>query len=173
MDCKTRWASIGIPSVILALLILSGVALARDIFCKADCRGTKYADTIIGNNANNFVEGLPGEDFIDGNVGNDRLFGNRDVDEIHGSRGEDYVEGGKHMEVNYLYGETGNDTINAVDEFPPGATDYIYCGKGTDIAYVDGWTEARPDVHSGCEQVIPAVCLDVYPADYCVYPWPE
>jgi RTX calcium-binding nonapeptide repeat (4 copies) len=151
----------------LLLLLCSGVALAATINCSSSCTGTRFADTIIGSDRRNTIDGKPGNDYVEGKGGSDKLLGNRDNDEIHGGAGPDELRGGKHSDTDLLYGDAGDDTLNAVDEFSPGATDYLYCGDGTDTAYVDGWTEVRPDVVVDCEVVIPSVCQDVYPEHLC------
>lgn len=159
---------------VLALLIFAGVALAATISCGSkDCYGTKFQDTMTGNRAANWIDARPGEDYVDGRAGADYILGNRESDVLYGGSGDDELRAGKHMEFNELYGEDGSDILNGVDEFPPGAEDYLDCGPGVDTAYVDGWTDARPDVTVGCENVVPSVCRDVYPDHLCVYPWPE
>jgi Ca2+-binding RTX toxin-like protein len=154
--------------VLLGAMVLSGVALAATITCSTNpCEGTSGPDTLIGNANKNLIEGNPGADHIVGKGAADKLYGNRDNDEVHGGDGPDNINGGKHSDSDTLYGENGNDKIIAVDEFSPGWQDYIDCGAGTDTAYVDGWTEARPDITINCENVIPSRCLDVYPAHLC------
>jgi hypothetical protein len=64
-----------------------------------------------------------------------------------GEGGPDYMDGGMHSDADKLYGDNGNDTIRAVDELN-GWEDYIDCGEGTDMAYVD-----ELDVVENCEDV--------------------
>jgi Ca2+-binding RTX toxin-like protein len=152
----------------LGVIVLSGMALAL-INCTTTtpCEGTNEPDTLVGNARENFIEGLMGEDYIAGKGARDRLFGGRDNDELHGGGGPDKISGGKHSDSDTLYGENGNDTIIAVDEFSPGWQDYIDCGDGTDTAYVDGYTQNEVDVVVNCENVVPSVCEDVYPSRLC------
>jgi Ca2+-binding RTX toxin-like protein len=148
----------------LGVMLLSGVALAITMTCTTTCEGTRFPDTLIGNASKNKIEGKPGADYIAGKGAADQLEGQRDNDEVRGGRGPDTILGGKHSDSDTLYGNNGNDTIIAVDEFSPGWQDFIDCGDGTDTAYVDGWTEERPDVVVNCENVVPSVCdEEVYP----------
>jgi hypothetical protein len=154
----------------LGALLVGSAAFAAVINCSSSCVGTSQADTITGNANANKVEAKPGEDYIHGKGGSDTLLGNRDSDEIYGGGGPDELLAGKHMETDYLYGQAGNDTLNGVDEFSPGATDYLDCGDGNDTALVDGYTEARPDVTINCETVIPTTCPEAYPPGACETP---
>ena len=152
----------------LVVMLLSGVALAATITCTTNpCEGTSGPDTLVGNASKNLIEGNPGADYIAGKGAADTLYGNRDNDEVHGGGGPDEISGGKHSDSDTLYGENGNDTIIAVDDFSPGWQDYIDCGDGTDTAYVDGYTQNEIDVVVNCENVVPSVCEDVYPARLC------
>jgi hypothetical protein len=154
----------------LGAFLVGSAAFAAVIHCSSSCVGTSQADTITGNANANKVEAKPGEDYIHGKGGSDTLLGNRDSDEIYGGGGPDELLAGKHMETDYLYGQAGNDILNGVDEFSPGATDYLDCGDGNDTALVDGYTEARPDVTINCETVIPTTCPEAYPPGACETP---
>jgi Ca2+-binding RTX toxin-like protein len=146
----------------LGVIVLSGMALAL-INCTTTtpCEGTNEPDTLVGNARENFIEGLMGEDYIAGKGARDRLFGGRDNDELHGGGGPDKLHGGKHSDTDTMYGENGNDTIYAVEEFSTGWQDYIDCGDGIDTAYVD---LSKVDVVAeNCETVVPSLAEDVYP----------
>ncbi|MBA3490698.1 MAG: hypothetical protein H0T55_01295 [Rubrobacteraceae bacterium] len=149
----------------LGVIVLSGVALALTKSCTTTtpCVGTSEPDRLIGNARENLIEGALGADYIAGKGAADRLFGNRDNDEVHGGDGPDKILGGKHSDSDTMYGENGNDTIYAVDEFSPGWKDYIDCGAGTDTAYVDGYTQNEVDVVVNCEKVVPSLPEQVYP----------
>jgi Ca2+-binding RTX toxin-like protein len=134
-----RRAGLILATMLLGVIVLSGVALALTISCTTNpCEGTSGPDTLIGNATKNLIDGNPGADYIAGKGGADKLNGNRDNDEVHGGGSPDNIFGGKHSDSDSLYGENGNDTIIAVEEFSPGWPDYIDCGDGTDTAYVDG-----------------------------------
>jgi hypothetical protein len=154
----------------LGALLVGSAAFAAVIHCSSSCVGTFQADTITGNANANKVDARPGEDYIHGKGGSDTLLGNRDSDEIYGGGGPDELLAGKHMETDHLYGQSGNDILNGVDEFSPGAADYLDCGDGNDTALVDGYTEARLDVTINCETVIPTTCPEAYPPGACETP---
>jgi hypothetical protein len=150
----------------LGVMLLSGVALAVTMTCTLHCQGTNGPDTLIGTASKNSIGGRQGADYIAGKAAADALYANRDNDEVRGGGGPDRIFGGMHSDSDTLYGDNGNDTIYAVDEFSPGWQDYIDCGDGTDTAYVDGWTEERPDVVVNCENVVPSLPEEVYPPDW-------
>ena len=163
-----RRAELILATMLLGVIVLSGVALAVTKACTTNpCEGTSGPDTLNGNASRNLIEGNPGADYIAGKGAADKLYGNRDNDEVHGGDGPDNINGGKHSDSDTLYGENGNDTIIAVEEFSPGRQDYIDCGAGTDTAYVDGYTQNEVDVVVNCENVVPSVCEDVYPPRLC------
>jgi Ca2+-binding RTX toxin-like protein len=158
-----RRAGLILATMLLGVIVLSGVALAVTKACTTNpCEGTSGPDTLNGNASRNLIEGNPGADYIAGKGAADKLYGNRDNDEVHGGDGSDNINGGKHSDSDTLYGENGNDTIIAVEDFSPGWQDYIDCGAGTDTAYVDGYTQNEVDVVVNCENAVPSVCEDVY-----------
>jgi Ca2+-binding RTX toxin-like protein len=156
-------AGLILATMSLGVIVLSGVALALTKSCTTTtpCEGTNEADVLTGNARENFIEGLMGADYIAGKGARDRLFGGRDNDELHGGGGPDKLHGGKHSDTDTMYGENGNDTIYAVDEFSTGWEDRVDCGDGIDTAYVD---ESEVDVVAeNCENVVPSLAEDVYP----------
>lgn len=58
-------------------------------------RGTIVADTITGDNNDNFLRGEDGNDIINGGGGNDLILGDDGADTINGGDGHDRIEGGK------------------------------------------------------------------------------
>ena len=158
-------------SVMLPLVMVSGIAWAVTMTCSGDCWGTKEPDTIYGSAKKNMINSDLGEDYIAGKAAGDNLYGNRQDDEIHGNGGDDKIRGGKHHDTDKLYGEAGNDILVGVEEFSPSTADYLDCGDGNDdTAYVDPYAEGSPDITVNCENVIPAQCEDVYPSHLCPTP---
>ncbi|NJL88915.1 MAG: hypothetical protein HC916_03245 [Coleofasciculaceae cyanobacterium SM2_1_6] len=100
--------------------------------------GSLYADSLIGDNQNNVINGLDGDDLIDGKAGNDSLYGQEgnDIlkgregsDLLHGGAGDDTLDGGSGNDR--LIGATGNDLLNGGS-----GADQISGGEGDDT--IDG-----------------------------------
>jgi Ca2+-binding RTX toxin-like protein len=142
-----------IASMILALLVAAGVALAQDgvtMVCNTNCHGTKGDDHLSGTANRNDIEGRNGADKIEGNGGKDSLNGNLGADAVYGGTGEDKLYGGGNddfiqggIKNDYLGTGSGNDVVAAKDGF----RDQIYCGSDYDRVYVD-----RIDVLHRCEK---------------------
>ena len=123
-------------------------------------------DTIYGFRSSDLIRGGRGDDEIGGGRYGDFLFGDRGSDRITGAGGRDRIWGGAGNDRIFtgfrpgqpvppnspaasdrVYGEDGNDVIDATDAV--GAVDRIACGDGFDVVAVD-----RGDkVGSGCERV--------------------
>jgi RTX calcium-binding nonapeptide repeat (4 copies)/FG-GAP repeat/FG-GAP-like repeat len=83
-----------------------------------DIKGTRFADTLIGNADNNVLIGNAGNDLLNGRAGNDTLlggngndvmYGDNGGDVLKGDRGNDLLDGGKGND--YLTGGTGSDVL--------------------------------------------------------------
>ena len=126
--------------LVVAVIVLSGVALAEDI------RGTFGPDVLEGTPQMDRIYGLGAADTISGEAGNDDCYGGSGTDEISCEGGEDRIDGGFGFDE--LLGGAGNDTISAAD----GQFDGVDCEEGTnDTAYVDAL-----DVVHNCENVFVA-----------------
>jgi Ca2+-binding RTX toxin-like protein len=106
---------------------------------------TIYADSNNGEQivlpGNNYISAGAGNDFIDGADGNDFISGADGIDEINGGNGNDIIIGGNgndtiygntlesfdYTEINYLYGDAGDDTIVGA-----AGNDIIFGGTGND-----------------------------------------
>jgi Ca2+-binding RTX toxin-like protein len=133
-----RRALLILASVMLGVMLLGGVALAKEI------TGTNGPDDLEGTNRADKVWGLDGRDYIAGKGGSDDLYGGRANDEVRGADGRDHVDGGHGSD--YLYGGSKNDWLKAVD----GERDHVSCGSGRDDkAYVDKIDRVNDD----CEDV--------------------
>jgi Ca2+-binding RTX toxin-like protein len=142
-----------IASMMLALLVAAGVALAQDgvnKVCNTKCHGTARDDqlsgtanpnTIKGRNGADQIEGNGGKDTLNGNLGADAVYGGNGEDKLYGGGNDDYVQGG--IKNDYLGTGSGNDVVAAKDGF----RDQIYCGSDYDRVYVD-----RIDVLHRCEK---------------------
>ena len=124
--------------VAVALLLASGVVLAKDFACdpttERPCVGTKKGDNIIGT---------AGDDEINGRGGNDTIAGDSFI-----SSGDDLIRGGGGNDdisdpsigndVDTIFGGKGDDTINVREgaDFSDNP-DVIDCGPGIDTVFVD------------------------------------
>ena len=80
-----------------------------------DVKGSKYADTIVGDNSGDKLYGLGGDDTITGGTG---------VDTLYGGVGNDLLTGGAG--TNYLDGGAGADQLDGT-----GGTSYATYGDAT------------------------------------------
>ena len=81
-------------SMALAMLLVSGVALAAIVNCEegaSDCVGTNNPDTLNGSDGEDWMYGLRGDDKLYGNAGGDPIRGGRGNDTIRGGGGADFV----------------------------------------------------------------------------------
>ncbi|OQW55470.1 MAG: hypothetical protein A4S14_12520 [Proteobacteria bacterium SG_bin9] len=76
-------------------------------------QGSNFADTLTGDDNNNFIDGGSGDDTLNGAGGVDNLLGGVGIDTLNGGDGNDTMTGG-----------AGNDTING--------------GAGVDVAIYSG-----------------------------------
>jgi Ca2+-binding RTX toxin-like protein len=111
-----RKALMLLSTMALAVLMVSGVALAVDKTCQADtdCLGTAQADNLTGSSGNDRILGLGGPDVILGKGGEDDLSGGGGGDEVRGGGGADNIQGGGG--VDHLFGGKGNE--KAIDGGP-------------------------------------------------------
>ncbi|HET9068592.1 MAG TPA: M10 family metallopeptidase [Amaricoccus sp.] len=113
--------------------------------------GGSGSDVIYGNvlgnvlrpgAGNDVVYGGAGNDLIDDlpGGGNDYLFGETGADTVYGSAGNDYLSGGSDND--YLFGEADNDTLIGGT-----GVDSVYGGDGNDLVYDDDYVTF--DVNDG------------------------
>jgi Ca2+-binding RTX toxin-like protein len=136
-----RRAILILATMSLGVLMLSGVALARDI------QGTFGPDDLEGTNQADRIYGLGAADTITGKAGNDDCYGGSGADTIRCGDGNDRIDGG--FGEDKLFGGPGDDTISAAD----GQMDRVSCGQGTDTAYVDEFDVVVDNLLSRCENV--------------------
>jgi hypothetical protein len=134
-----------------------------------------YAETLIGEEGNDYLYGYAGDDTLFGGQGADALWGYDGADWLVGGEGADVLYG--HAGFDYLFGDGGNDRLSGgadsdllcdgyhddVDYFlgdtiQPGDQDYIFANTGFDptsdavgpnntcnVAGIPGCTEVLPD----------------------------
>ena len=101
-------------------------------------------DTLIGDAADNLLDGRAGNDSLEGGngadelrggAGNDTLLGGQGADDLRGGVGNDVLNGGSWSDVldgaggnDLLIGENGNDTLNG-----GGGNDTLSGGSGLDV----------------------------------------
>lgn len=93
------------------------------------CQGTEFGgDTLIGNNAANWIAGYGGDDYLNGLAGNDTLIGGNGSDQIIGGAGADliYLGGGGGSQDN----DRDYVDFSAASESTRAAPDRVY-GFGT------------------------------------------
>ncbi|HYU57779.1 MAG TPA: hypothetical protein VEO00_07000 [Actinomycetota bacterium] len=157
-------------AILAALTLLATQALAADLTGTPGndyLYGTNGNDNINGLAGHDWIWGNGGGDIIIGSYGNDKLIGNDGPDHLYGRSGGDtlwgeelgcgYWVGGLHAtggpvpcpspDLDQFYGGTNDDVIHADDRaFQPGDPslgEFIDCGGGYDIAFVDPSDWAR------------------------------
>jgi Ca2+-binding RTX toxin-like protein len=109
--------------------------------------GTKQDEVIRGLGGDDTLNGFGGRDTVRGGDGPDEMGGGTGSDKAYGNAGNDNLIDAPDKDKDFLYGGTGNDTVQVRDF--PAVKDVVYCGPGDrDTAYVD-----RLDVTHDCERV--------------------
>ncbi len=127
-----------------------------------DASGSRYADTLVGNAADNSLSGDDGNDTISGDAGNDWLDGGSGADSILGGAGFDQLTGGAGNDT--LDGGADRDRVNYNYEYPvTGLT-----GKGVTVnlatgTAIDNW--GNTDKLVGIEEVTGSRFADVITGD--------
>ena len=101
--------------------------------------GTPFKDKIVGNNADNDLDGGAGSDSIIGGPGNDELLGGAGADTLDGGNGNDT-----------LVGANGNDTLKG----GPGDDVYIVAQLGDVV--IEGFNGGADTVRSWIDYGLPA-----------------
>jgi Ca2+-binding RTX toxin-like protein len=126
-----------LASVAVAMLVAGGVAWAATIRCPdahhSSCKGTKKADTMLGNSARNTMYGKKGGDTMYGRGNFDALRGGPGSDRLYGGPQADGTIAGNEGS-DKLYGGDGNDKLLPAFYVtgPDDSDDYIHGGKGAD-----------------------------------------
>ncbi|WP_028029764.1 calcium-binding protein [Gemmobacter nectariphilus] len=102
-----------------------GTAFRNTLRNIEEVRGTRsYNDTLLGNDADNLLDGRGGSNLLDGRGGNDLIHG-----ALSGAS-QDTIRGGDGNDT--LYGHYGNDLIRG-----DAGDDLLYGGDGNDTLHVD------------------------------------
>jgi Ca2+-binding RTX toxin-like protein len=88
--------------------------------------GAAGFDTIYGMGGNDYIDGGNDDDSLVGGNGDYGFGSNNGYCTIHGGNGNDYIEGDGNLH-NYLFGDAGNDTIQAGN-----GGDQMFGGAGDD-----------------------------------------
>jgi hypothetical protein len=161
---RTTMRRVRVRAAMAALMAGTVLVLAPQTGLAAVVDGTAGADVLHGTDQADTINGFKGADKIYGEGGEDRLYGNDGADELFGGPGPDHFHGGP-----------GDDVIHA----RASGGDWIECGRGRDVAYVDredlivDATAAAPNgscevVKPGNPYVLPIAMSDATggPADY-------
>ncbi len=112
-------------------IIISGGAVIENAIAG------NFGDTVIGNDAANYLYGGAGNDTIKGAAGNDAIFGGNDlVDTSGASNNSDVLAGGTGNDI--IFGGQGNDTLYGGDDvtsFSNSGADTLFGGLGDDLIY--------------------------------------
>jgi Ca2+-binding RTX toxin-like protein len=108
--------------------------------------GTDGPDRINGSAAGDLIYGWAGADRIDGGAGDDRIYAGADDDTVYGGPGDDVID--PALGHDRVYGGAGDDLIKTRG----GERDWVSCGPGFDVAYVDKLDVVARD----CEKVLVA-----------------
>lgn len=139
------------------------------------CTGHSFAEVFLSTDDGQILNAIGGDDTVDGRDGNDDLLGgtgrdlvtgDRGYDDVWGGDSSDFLRGGKGNDALHagcpagcdqsgedgeiMYGDGGDDVIYAQN----GKRDYINCGDGFDIAFVDPIDVLSPTLDAiGCEDL--------------------
>ena len=157
----TRTATLALVVVVVAGLLAGAVVLAKDIQClSGKCVGTKKADEIVGSfgpdtifarGGNDTIFAESGDDEIRGSGGIDTIIDDGGNDEIHGGDANDIIlDFGPGPDVDTIFGDDGDDSINVREGAADVDPDVVDCGSGTDKVTAD-----PGDTLIDCEILIP------------------
>ncbi|HEX5991006.1 MAG TPA: hypothetical protein VFY70_00435 [Thermomicrobiales bacterium] len=144
MNRMNRTTIVALLVVAVALLLGSGVVLAKNITCTGGpCVGTKKADIMIGSAGTDQIKGRGGADGINGFNGDDTIDGGGGNDSIGDQLGT-------VPDVDHITGGKGNDIIDVREGDVNDTPDQVDCGPGTDTVFVDA-----TDTRLNCEILNP------------------
>ncbi|ESK53636.1 beta strand repeat-containing protein [Acinetobacter tjernbergiae] len=111
-----------------------------------DGTGNSLVNKILGNIADNILDGAAGDDYLDGAAGNDILLGGLGNDSLFGDLGNDSLVGGQ-----------GNDSLDGGV-----GTDIMTGGVGNDTYYVDQLNDVVIEqVNEGTDRIFSKVSLSL------------
>jgi hypothetical protein len=129
--------------VAVSVMLASGIALAESL------TGTNGDDRLMGTDGRDHISGGGGHDLIIGRGGRDALYGDSGRDVLRGGRADDDMQGG--LRADRLFAGGGNDDfVNVIDGHPD---DFVDCGPGYDIAFIDSFYGRGEDRTERCEEL--------------------
>jgi Ca2+-binding RTX toxin-like protein len=118
--------------------------------------GSKYNDTLTGNDGANRLDGAAGADTLNGGGGADSLYGGLADDQINGELGDDLLHGGAGADA--LNGGDGNDTVS-----------YVGSAQAVTVSLISGVVgsggDAQGDTLSNIENLIGSDHTDTLTGD--------
>jgi Ca2+-binding RTX toxin-like protein len=109
--------------------------------------GGKAGDYLIGDGAENRIEGGLGADRLVGNGGADELYGSGGRDLLEGGAGDDLVSGGADADT--VSGDAGSDLVDPGPK-PKSKRDAVFCGLGNDVVLTP---DVSAELDTKCERV--------------------
>lgn len=108
-------ATAGVTVDFLAGTASGGTANGDSFSGIENARGTKFADSLSGNNGNNSLDGLGAGDTLVGRNGNDVLRGGAGSDQMTGGDGNDRLLPGADSDADVVDGGAGSDWVDYSD----------------------------------------------------------
>jgi Ca2+-binding RTX toxin-like protein len=102
--------------------------------------GTNHHDHLDGRNGADVLRGRSGNDLIHAFPGNDKVYGGPGRDAIYGGPGNDQMWGGNDGRPDHISANQGSDVIHAR------SSDYVDAGRGRDHVYVVR-ANSRNEIH--------------------------
>lgn len=129
--------------------------------------GTAENDELVGDDSDNFIDGLGGNDTLYGGPGNDILFGGGGSDQLYGGEGDDaFLIYGNDFGVDYFDGGAGfdqivggyfDDVVRMQDFAPANSVEVINLGGGANR--IEG-TPQSDTLNFSSTQLIGVVLID-------------
>jgi len=129
---------------------VSGLGSGDFVTGDPDRFGPGGNDAVSGDEGDDQVYGTGGDDRVFGGSGNDDIAGTTGSDVVYGDDGDDKVSGGYPFDLSSdsIFGGAGNDIMDAYNTVA--VADFVSCGTGDDLAYVDESDVVSDD----CEAVV-------------------
>jgi serralysin len=122
LDPNGSYGAGGFASYVYSPLAYSLFTIANGVTVEQAYSGSGN-DTIIGNDALNYLYSNGGNDTVYGLGGNDFIWAGTGTDTVLGGAGNDSIFGAGGND--YLVGDAGNDAFNLYYDVAPGGFDYI------------------------------------------------
>lgn len=117
----------------LAAPTCHGKAATKYLTVPGTLTGTAGDDVLVGSSGADTIEGLGGDDLICALAGGDVIVDFAGVNVVYGGSGDDHIQ-----VTGKAYGESGNDSVFAVETSGGAHDGYASGGSGNDQAIVSG-----------------------------------